>query len=92
MPYGKVLQSDAQVVCAYQTRGNVSARGGGDVKLGRSPGWNMVRAERSKLCIYAFVEKQVKGQEVNDQDKVIANIRNDSLLVSSISSVKSKGR
>ena len=29
-----------------------------DVKLERSPGLNLVRAERSGCCIYAFVEKQ----------------------------------
>ncbi|EGZ25049.1 hypothetical protein PHYSODRAFT_480856 [Phytophthora sojae] len=28
-----------------------------DVKLGRSPGWNPVRAERSRYCIYTFVNK-----------------------------------
>ena len=88
MPFGKSLQSDAQVVCAFQARRNVSVRGGGDVKLGRSPGWNLVRAERSRLCIYAFVEKQVKGHEVNDQADPIANIRIDSTCVPVISSVQ----
>ncbi|OWZ22837.1 LOW QUALITY PROTEIN: hypothetical protein PHMEG_0002391 [Phytophthora megakarya] len=28
-----------------------------DVKLGRSSGWNPIRAERSRYCIYAFVHK-----------------------------------
>ncbi|OWZ12056.1 hypothetical protein PHMEG_00014838, partial [Phytophthora megakarya] len=28
-----------------------------DVKLGRSSGWNPIRAERSRYCIYAFVNK-----------------------------------
>ena len=46
---GEVLQFDAQVVCAYQARRNVSVRGVGDVKLGRSPGWNLHRAERSSI-------------------------------------------
>ncbi|GMF64211.1 unnamed protein product [Phytophthora fragariaefolia] len=32
-----------------------------DVKLERSPGWNPVRAERSRFCIYAYVEKQSKA-------------------------------
>ena len=47
-----------------------------------------MRAESSKLCIYAFVEKQVKDQEVNDQAEPIANIRNDSTCVPEISSVE----
>ncbi|POM63372.1 Hypothetical protein PHPALM_21243, partial [Phytophthora palmivora] len=33
-----------------------------DVKLGRSPGWNPVRAERSRYCIYAFVNKKSVDQ------------------------------
>ena len=65
-----------------------STQGGGDVKLGRSPGWNLARAERSRLRIYAFVEGQRKDQEINDQINPIANIHNDSTLFSSISSVK----
>ena len=77
MPFGKVLQSDAHVVCAYQTHRNVYVRGGVDVKPERSPGWNLVRAERFRLCIYAFVEKQVKVQEVNYQADPIDNIRID---------------
>ncbi|GMG17641.1 unnamed protein product [Phytophthora fragariaefolia] len=32
-----------------------------DVKLERSPSWNPVRAERSRFCIYAYVEKQSKA-------------------------------
>ncbi|GMF31593.1 unnamed protein product [Phytophthora fragariaefolia] len=32
-----------------------------DVKLERSPGWNAVRDERSRFCIYAYVEKQSKA-------------------------------
>ncbi|GMF49079.1 unnamed protein product [Phytophthora fragariaefolia] len=31
------------------------------VKLGRSPGWNPVPAERSRFCIYAYVAKQSKA-------------------------------
>ena len=48
----------------------------------------LVRAERSRLCIYAFVEKQVKYQEVTDQAESIANIRKDSTCAPAISSVK----
>ncbi|GMF53899.1 unnamed protein product [Phytophthora fragariaefolia] len=40
-----------------------------DVKLERSPGWNPVRAERSRFCIFAYVEKQSKAAV----DKVIDN-------------------
>ncbi|GMF44490.1 unnamed protein product [Phytophthora fragariaefolia] len=32
-----------------------------DAKLERSPGWNPVRAERSRFCIYVYVEKQSKA-------------------------------
>ena len=88
MPFGKVRQSDAQLVCAHQARRNVFVRGKGDVKLERSPGWNLVRAEHSRLCTYAFVERQLKNQEVNDRVKPIANIRNNSTCVPAISSVK----
>ncbi|GMF45525.1 unnamed protein product [Phytophthora fragariaefolia] len=41
-----------------QARRHASRDGGEDVKLGRSPGWNPVRAERSKYCIYAFVNEK----------------------------------
>ena len=84
MPFGKVLQCDQQVVWAHQARMNVSVRGGGDVKLGRSPGWNLVRAESYRLCTYAFVARKVKDQEANDQAEPIANIRNDSTCVPAI--------
>ena len=77
MPFGNFLQSDAQLVCAYQARRNVSVRGGGDVELGRSPGWNPVRADWSRLFIYTFVERKSKDQEVYDQAEPVANIRND---------------
>ena len=86
--FGKFQQSDAQVVCAYQARRNVSVRGGGDVKLGRSPGWNLIRSGRSRLCIYAFVERQVKYQEVNGRAESIAKIRNVLTCVPVISSLK----
>ena len=78
MLFEEVLQLDAQVICAYQARRNVSVRFEGDVTQRRSLECNLVRAKRSRLCIYAFVEKQVKDHEVNDQSESIANIRNDS--------------
>ena len=61
---------------------------GGDIKLGRSPGWNLTRAERSRLCIYTFIEGQRKNEEINDRIDPIASIHNDSSLVSSIATVK----
>ncbi|POM69129.1 LOW QUALITY PROTEIN: Reverse transcriptase [Phytophthora palmivora] len=42
-----------RVVRPRKTRWDVARRRGEDVKLECSPGWNLVRAERSKLCIYA---------------------------------------
>ena len=82
------FQFDPKVVRAHEACWNVSNQGGGDVKVGRSPGWNLARAECSRLCIYAFVEGQRKVQENSDWTYPIANKHNDSTLVSSISSVK----
>ena len=73
MPYGGILQFDPQVVRAFQACRNVSTQSGGDVKLGRSPGWNLARAERSRLYIYAFVEKKLRDQEVEGQINPTAN-------------------
>ena len=88
MPFEKALQFDEQVVCAYQARRNVSVRVTGNVKLGRSPGWNLVRAKRSRICIYASVKRQLKDREVADQAEPIARIRNNSTCVPAISSVR----
>ena len=49
---------------------------------------NLVRAELSKLCIYAFVKRQKRDQEFNNRIDLIANIRGGPTFVSSISSVK----
>ncbi|GMF48880.1 unnamed protein product [Phytophthora fragariaefolia] len=57
MPHGGVLQPDPSVVQPSQARGHVARNGWKSVKLGRSPGWNPVQAERSRYCIYAFVHK-----------------------------------
>ena len=65
--------SDPQVVRADQARGATPDQGGGDVKLGRSPGWNLVQAERSRLCIYAFVETERIDQGSNNWFGPIAN-------------------
>ena len=62
--------------CGAATRGRRE-----DVKLGRSPGWNLVRVERSDCCIYAFVEKHpvekvVKAKELvgNTSDLCINSV------------------
>ena len=88
MPRGRIFQLDPKVVHDHEECWNVFAQGGGDVKLGRSPGWNLERAERSWLWTYAFVEGLQKDQEINDQIDPIANILSDFTLVSSIASVK----
>ena len=43
-----------------QARWNVAGEGGEDDKLGRSPGLNLVRAERSDCHVFAYVEKSSK--------------------------------
>lgn len=52
---------------------DVAGEGRKDDKLGRSPGWNLVRAERSNFCIFAYVEKQHK-EERSTPDEKIQNI------------------
>ena len=49
---------------------------------------NLVRAERSRLCIYAFVERRKRDQEFNDRIDPIANIHGGSTFVSPTSSAK----
>ena len=88
MSHGRIFQFGPKVVRAYEACWNVSAQGGGDVKLERSSGWNLARAERSRLCIYAFVEGPGRDREINDRIDPIADIHKDLALVSSISSVK----
>ena len=58
MPNGRILQHDPPVVRSDQTRRDVAGKGREDVKLGRSPGLNLVREERSSLCIIAYVERR----------------------------------
>ena len=58
-----------------------------DDKSGRSPGWNLVRAERSRLCVYAFVQRKgVDGSEDKQDDW--QNTCDFSNCLSSISSVR----
>ena len=49
------LQHDTSVVCPDQACRDVAGTSREDAKLGRLPGWNLVRAERSSICVYAFV-------------------------------------
>ena len=72
IPHRRIFQFDPKVVRAHEACWNVSTRGEGHAKLGRTLGWNLARAERSWLCIYAFVEGQRKDQEINDQIDPIA--------------------
>ena len=55
---GTVLLHYPLVVCFYQSCGDVAGASREDAKLGRSPGWNMVRADCSRLCMYAFVQRK----------------------------------
>ncbi|POM78838.1 Hypothetical protein PHPALM_3584 [Phytophthora palmivora] len=64
MPDGGVLQFGPPLVRPHKSRWDVDRRRGEDVKLERSSGWNLVRAKRSKLCIYAHVEKNA-GSKVS---------------------------
>ena len=88
MPHGRIFQFDPKLVGAHETCWNISAQGGGDVTFGSSPGWNLARAERSRLYIYSFVKGQRKDREIYDPINPITNMHNDFTLVSSISSVK----
>ena len=88
MSHGRMFQFGPKVVRAYEACWNVSAQGREDVKVERSPGWNLARAERSRICIYAFVEGPRRDQEVNDRIDPIANTHKYFTVVSSISSVK----
>ena len=88
MSHERIFQFGPNVVRAHEACWNVSAQGEGDVKLERSPGWNLARAERSRLCIYAFVEGSRSDQEVNDRIDPIANIHKDFTLVPSTSSMR----
>ncbi|OWY95134.1 hypothetical protein PHMEG_00034942, partial [Phytophthora megakarya] len=87
VPNGGILQSDPPVVCPEQTCWDVASERGEDAKLERSPGWNLVRAERSELCIFAYVEKREKPEVSKQIDNTcelhkkptfaIANLRRD---------------
>ena len=88
MPYGIIVQFDPQALRARQACRNVPAHGEGNVKLGRSPGWNLARADRSRRCIYAYVKKKNEDLDVNDHVIPIANTSEFTSAVCSVSSVK----
>ncbi|OWY94052.1 hypothetical protein PHMEG_00036330 [Phytophthora megakarya] len=46
-----------RIALPYEAYGYATRSCQEDVKLGRSSGWNPIRAERSRYCIYAFVNK-----------------------------------
>ena len=87
MPDGRVLQPDPQVVRSDQACWDASAGSRRNAKLGSSPGWNLVRAERSNLCVYAFVEKRSTDQDVKQRTDEINTLDNSKSL-RSVSSVK----
>ena len=58
------------MVFAYQACRDVAGTSREEAKLGRPPGWNLVRAERSRLCVYAFVQRtEVDGIEDKHNDR-----------------------
>ncbi|GMF41738.1 unnamed protein product [Phytophthora fragariaefolia] len=57
----EVLVSEQNQGRAKRSWGDATRVGREDDKLERLPGWNPVRAERSRFCIYAYVEKQSKA-------------------------------
>ena len=87
MPHERILQLGQQVVRARQACWDVFSEGQGNVKLGSSPVWNLARAERSRLCICAFVERRLEDQGVKNWSYPVTNIRDRSTCVSSVSSV-----
>ncbi|OWZ01719.1 hypothetical protein PHMEG_00026839, partial [Phytophthora megakarya] len=61
---GGILQPDPQMVRSDSTPRAVPRTSREDNKLGRSAGWNpTVRAQRSRYCIYAYVNKATPDQD-----------------------------
>ena len=54
---------------------NVSGEGWEDDKLGRSQSLNLIRAERSSVCMIAYVEKQTK------MDRVVASKKANNISI-----------
>ena len=82
-----VLQHDPSVICSYQACRDVSGTSREDAKLRRSPGWNLVRAKRSRLSVYAFVERKLVDGSC-DQQYDLNNTCDSSNVLRSVSSVK----
>ena len=80
---GRVLNSTHQWTCRPSLLG-FPADDWRDVKLLRLSGWNLVRAERSKLCMYAFDDRRSTDQGVYKQIHPI-NTCQDSTFMRSIS-------
>ena len=76
----KPLQFELQVVRVHQACWIISTLGGADGYLGRLPYWHLIRAESSRLWMYAFVDRQQKNKDVTTYIDPIANIRNDSIF------------
>ncbi|OWZ11734.1 hypothetical protein PHMEG_00015202 [Phytophthora megakarya] len=71
---GGVLQPDPPMVRSDQAHGYAARSCRKDVKLGCSSGWNPIRAERSRYCIYAIVRK-TSVDRVSKQRDVPDNTR-----------------
>ena len=56
------------MVCSYQACLDVTGTIREDDELGRSPGWDLVQSERSRLCIYAFLERKLVDGRCDQQD------------------------
>ena len=70
VPDRTFLQHNPSVLCAYLKFRDVAGTSREDAKLGRSPGWILVRAERSRLCVYAFVQRKwVDGSDDKQDDR-----------------------
>ncbi|OWZ22130.1 LOW QUALITY PROTEIN: hypothetical protein PHMEG_0003219 [Phytophthora megakarya] len=55
---------------SHASHWDVYFEGGENGKLERSPGWSLVRAERSKFCIYAYVDRQAKSKVSSPKDPI----------------------
>ncbi|OWZ13203.1 LOW QUALITY PROTEIN: hypothetical protein PHMEG_00013518 [Phytophthora megakarya] len=94
MPHGRILQSDTQMVRSDSTRRAVPRASGEDIKLERSPGWNPVRAERSKYCIYAYANKATtdRGRKESDLRGNTCNLHSYAANIASLPRIGEFGR
>ncbi|OWZ03646.1 LOW QUALITY PROTEIN: hypothetical protein PHMEG_00024584 [Phytophthora megakarya] len=84
VPNGGILQSDLPVVCPEQTWRNVASERGEDAKLERSPGWNLVQAERSEICIFVYVEKREKPEVSKQIDNTCELHKNPTFAIANL--------